>query len=448
MVATVVTQGADSSSSVIAWDATNPSFSPVVRWLGLHQAFTAPVFWAAALLLAMCTSACAWRRAKVARFRARALTAAAAADPLSPIQAPDLGIVCDPALSGQRALEIASGALERLGIRMRRRGDMLTAVSPAWSAWGSAVFHWALVALIAAVLVGQLVRSEGMMPVAVGQTLADVSASYALSNSGPWHYGGVATRSIRLDSFDPDYKTGGIDRGAVPTISVLDGAGEAVVTQRIYPNHMLHTGSLAINAPACGLSATLSFQDKAGAESGRVIRLVDFSQTATEGTSPIGLLSRRDSAGRILMKMSVTVPLDRAGQGFGEWIPKRPSARLHVTSADGGLLFDGIVRKGESVDLPEGGAVRLVDIGWFSWLSLVDDPTIPVIYAVMVVALVGLSVTTLARQQLVLVTATEGSEGVRLDVALRLWRNVPTSRGEVERELRRALGSDGKGSVS
>ena len=101
-------------------------------------------------------------------------------------------------------------------------------------------------------------------------------------------------RSIRLDAFEPDYKSGGIDRGAVPTVSILDGAGTVLVKQRVYPNNMLHAGSLAINAPGVGLSVWLALLDPAGAETGRVVQYVDFSETAPEGTvADRALLPRR-----------------------------------------------------------------------------------------------------------------------------------------------------------
>ena len=75
----------------------------------------------------------------------------------------------------------------------------------------------------------------------------------------------------------------------MPTVSILDGAGTVLVKQRVYPNNMLHAGSLAINAPGVGLSVWLALLDPAGAETGRVVQYVDFSETAPEGTWPIAL---------------------------------------------------------------------------------------------------------------------------------------------------------------
>jgi hypothetical protein len=228
----------------------------------------------------------------------------------------------------------------------------------------------------------------------------------------------------------------------------LDGSGAVIKTQRVYPNMMLHLGSLSINAPACGLSADLALLNSSGKELSRSFQLVDFSQTATDGTVPLGEIALRDSAGKVQLVIAVTVPLDRAGSGFGEWVPKQPSVHVVVRSADGATLVDSIVRAGEDVGLPGGARLRLIGIGWYSRLSLVDDPTIPFIYGAMVIAMLGLTMTVVFRQQLLVACVVEGPDGPRLAVRMRLWRNVPTNRAEIESELTRALGSDEKGSVS
>jgi len=142
------------------------------------------------------------------------------------------------------------------------------------------------------------------------------------------------------------------------------------------------------------------------------------------------------------------VPLDRVGGHYGEWIPKQPAARVLVTAAGGASLLDRVLRPGESVDLPGGGSIRLAGIGWYSRLSLVDDPTIPLIYGAMVLAMLGLTLALVARQQLLVATVIEGPDGVALAMNVRLWRNVPASRGEIESELVRALGSAEKGTMS
>lgn len=447
-LATLVAQGDAASPGVMSWAAAHPLAEPVVRVLGLHNAFTSYVFLGCVLLLGISTATCAWRRTKAALSRSGALRSALRADAASVIERHDLEIPCSADLSESDVLSIASGTLGLYGIRTTGRRALLTAVSSPWSVWGSTVFHWGLVSLMVAVLAGQMLRAEGSMAVAVSETKADRPASYTSVQTGPLHDWDHVARSIRVDAFDPDYKTGGIDRGPVPTVSVLDAAGDVIVSQLVFPNNMLHSGSLAINAPAVGLSVWFATVDAGGAETGRIIQHVDFSQSATGGTVPVRAVTRRDASGKVVMRLFATVPLDRAAGGYGEWVPKKPTARLRVIDAAGKSLVDRIVRPGENVALPGGGTVRLLGVGWYSRLSVVDDPTIPLVYAAMIVAIVGLTMTLLLRQQLVVATYLEGPDGPRLAVRMHLWRNAPTNRGEIEGALIQALGSDRKGSVS
>jgi cytochrome c biogenesis protein len=448
LLATFVPQGEAATPAVAAWAKSHALLEPLVRAIGLHQAFGAPAFLACVVLLALSTVLCSWRRTKVALSRARTLRLVARGESPSQSERHELEIACDPALAAADVLSIAAGTLGRLGFRTSAADDTLTSASAPWSVWGSPVFHWALVVLILAAVAGSLVRSEGSMALAVGQAKADSAASYVSVSAGPWHSWSGVDRGIRLDSFDPDFKTGGIDRGAVPTVSVLDASGKAVVTQRVYPNMKLHSGSLSINSPAVGLAASLDLLDASGAQVGQLIQYDDFSQAATGGTVPLEMFSHRDSAGRVQLRLAATVPLDRVGTGYGEYIPAQPSVRLVVTSAGGTTLLDHILRPGESVALPGGGAMRLAGIGWYARLSLVDDPTIPFVYGSMIMAIIGLSVTALVRQQYLVATVVGGPDGVTLALDMRLWHNASTSRTEIVGELARALGSDEKESAS
>jgi len=71
MVATFVPQGDAYEPGVMAWTTAHPVAEKITGFLGLHQAFTAPVFRVAVVALALSTGLCAWRRTSVARARAR-----------------------------------------------------------------------------------------------------------------------------------------------------------------------------------------------------------------------------------------------------------------------------------------------------------------------------------------------------------------------------------------
>jgi len=439
IVATAVPQGAPNSLPVTTWAKANPVIEPVANALGLHQAFTAWLFLACVTLLGVSTVVCSWRRTKVAYLRARALRAAARESADSLAAERDLAIVLAPDVAPAEALHAAREALAELGVRTKVGEGVLRAVSPWWSVWGSAVFHWALVALMLSVLIGNLQRSDGLMGVSVGQTKPDAAASYGVLTAGPLHSWNGVHRSFRVDSLDPDLILGGVDRGAVPTVSVLDAAGTVLKTQLVYPNMMLHVGALSINCPAVGLSADIAVESTARVELGRSYEPIDFSQTATDGTVPAGLLGIFDQSGAVQMRIGVTVPLDKRGGRFGEWIPAVPRAHIVVYALDGSTLVDTVIKTGEAAQLPGGGSLRLLGIGWYARLSIVDDWTTPFIYAAMIIALLGLSISLLARQQIVLAAVVDGPHGATLALRMRLWRNVRTTRAEIEAALAAAL---------
>jgi len=444
-LATTVAQGSLTSVIVTSWAKANPVAEPVVRILGLHNAFGAPLFLLACLLLGLSTALCAARRTKSAAARTRVLAEARRADRDALAQTHDLAVPVGSALSADDALAVAAEVLGSRGIKTKRADGLLTAVSSAASPWGSTVFHWALVALIVVILIGQMFRSEGSMALAVSQTKADEPASYTAMQAGPLRDWSGVKRSIRLDALEPDYKTGGVDRGAVPTVSLLNEAGDVLVKQRVYPNNMLHNGSLSINAPGVGLSVWFDSYVTSGTVAGHFIQPVEFSQATSGGTDAALAVTRDQAAGVQALRVFVSVPLDTVGSGYGEWIPASPSARFTVTDANNTVLVDKVVRPDEDLALPGGGSLRLLGIGWYSRLSVVDDPTIPYIYAAMLIAMLGLTMTVVLRQQLVLAAVVDGPDGAVLALRLRLWRNVPTSRSEIEQELRAALGGTDDG---
>jgi len=447
-LATLVPQTTDSAVKAAAWAKAYPVLEPVVRALGLYHAYTSLGFLACVVLLGVSTGFCAWERTKAALRRARTLRDTASVTVSSLAERHDLKLACDPALRAPDVLSTASETLAGLGIKTTRRDDVLAAVSPPWSVWGSPVFHWALLVLIAAILVGNLQRSEGLMGVAVGQTQVDAPPSYGVLQAGPLHDWNWVRRSIRVDAFDPAFHSGGIDRGPTPTVAVLDSAGRVIKTQLVYPNKTLQIGTLTIHTNAYGLAAYVSLVKPSGTEASGV-ELVDFSDTAAGGTVTAAPLNVRDkTTGQTQLAIAVSVPLDQSGGDFVQLLPKDPTARVVVTSLDGTQLVDSVVRPGQEVALPTGDSLRLDKFGYYARLSVVDDWTIPLLYVGLVVAGVGLTLTVVARQQLVLLTVVEGQDGIKLIGSVRLWRNAPTSRSEVERELAQALGEDKKGSAS
>ncbi|MEI8082485.1 MAG: cytochrome c biogenesis protein ResB, partial [Actinomycetes bacterium] len=288
VVGSLVPQGLPTNTDVIAWAKAHPDLSPYVRAVNLHQAFANPLFLALVVVLGVSTTLCAWERTKVAVRRAATLREASHADLASVVARHDLEIVCDPALSAPEALSGASETLQRLGIKTKSHGEALVAVSQRWTAWGSPIFHWALLGLLLALFVGTAFRAEGLMGVAVGQTRVDAPASYGVLHSGFLRNWKVVRRGIRVDAFEPNFVLSGVGRGPTPTVTVLDGGGKAIKTQRVYPNNTLKIGAVTIYPAGFGLAASASVVTTGGTTVGRGFQIVDFSQEASGGTVAVG----------------------------------------------------------------------------------------------------------------------------------------------------------------
>lgn len=443
IVATMVPQGDPAMGGALAWAEANPGIEPLVDALGLHSAFDAPIFLVAVGLLAISTVLCSWQRTRVAVKRSRALKDATRPENLPTRLDHDMLIECPEGMDASTALSVADRALRSLGIKARRTGSALVAASSPLAPWGSPVFHWALVGFMAFVVIGGLVRGDGLIGIAVGQVKPNVPASYGRFSAGPWHAWDEDAISFRLDDFEPRFTAGGIDRGPVPILSVLDAEGTVLKTQPVYPNKMLHVGALKVSAPAYGLSVTLALLDKSGAEIGRAVQLLDFAQSAPDGTTPLEPLAITDEAGATTALVHATVPLIAEEGRFVEWLPKDAPARIVAESVDGVALVDEVVEQGETIALPNGYSLSVLDVGWYSRLSVVDDWTVPFVYAWMVLGAIALSVTTFTRQMYVVVAAEQSPDGVGLAVRMRLWRHASTTRGEITEALSQALDAEG-----
>ncbi|HZL07349.1 MAG TPA: hypothetical protein VFE45_18370, partial [Coriobacteriia bacterium] len=120
-------------------------------------------------------------------------------------------------------------------------------------------------------------------------------------------------------------------------------------------------------------------------------------------------------------------------------VPQERVARMAVFTPDGTPVRDLVIAPGEEITLPSGSTLRLDALDFYARLNVVDDPTVPLLYAAFAIAFIGLTLTVVARQQVVLATAHEGEHGPKLAVALRLWRNSPTNREEIQDALEEAL---------
>lgn len=440
-VATFVPQGVLDDPAVAAWVSDHAVPGAVTRLLGMHRAFSSPFFLFCVFLLTASAALCSWRRTEVARCRSRALRDAEhlGAEPLA-VDA-EVRIHHDPGLSASEVLVRATEALEDLGITTRVRNGVVVSVSPSWAVWGSPVFHWSLVGLTLAMVLAAQVRSDGLMGLAVGEVKPNTPSAYGFLESGPLHRWEPVRQQVRLDGLEPEYVVGGLDRGPTPTVSLLDATGAVIKSQPVYPNHPLKSGSLTVHADDYGLAVRVEILGAAGAVVEEGIQYVDFDTEDPAGTRSRGGILLRDDAGTEVARVRVTVPLDTEQGELVYWMPERPTARLAVTGPDGRALEDRTLTPGESLGLRDGRTLRVGAIDWYSRLSVVDDPLIPLVYVLLVSAALGLTLSLLARQLMLVVAHVETSTGPVLLMKVRLWRNVPCERDEIVERLAKAVGS-------
>lgn len=433
MLASAVPQGALTDPGVAGWRAAHPLAAAVAGVFGMHRAYSAPLFLLAVALLSLSTAICAWRRTGVARKKAALLAATGAVDAGTLAERHDLVIEFPVSLSDAEALGRVSSALKRVGLPTRRTGGLVWAASPRWTVWGSPVFHWALLALVLVVAVGNLFRSSGQIGLAVGQSAQDLPASYGSLNEGPLHRWS-SDRTIRLDGFDLTYRSNGINRGPTPTVSVLDGDGRVLASQKVYPNHTLKIGSLTIYPADYGFAAELSFTGLDGRALGSDVQLIDFSGSDRLGTRAVRPSAPR-GGGPSAVSVRAAVPLDRVDGGLAGRLPEDVRAHVTVESAAGTIIAEQDMAPGSVLSLPTGERVTLDRLGYYARLQLVDDPFTPALYAALIVAVLGLAVASVARQYRVVAAVVESPSGRYVAVRCGLWRGVTTTVDEIRGQL-------------
>ena len=433
-LATLVPQNDMGEAKVAEWAAFNPIAERVVAVFGFHDAFRSPIFLGLAALLAASTVACSWRRTRVAVGRFRLLASLDGGEARKLLERPSFTVAVNQD-SSEAALAATAAVLESVGLHAERSGALVTARSSKWAVTGSPVFHWALVTIMLVVAAGQLSRSEGLMGVPVGDSAPEAAGSFGVLDAGPLYRWSARPLTIRVDDLAPTYVVNGVERGPAPTVTVLDPSGRTVASQLVYPNRPLRFGSRLIHASDYGLAASFAVDSAEGKELARSSALIDFSEAATSSTAP-GEFGLTDASGVERVRGSVSVPLGTSGGQVVRALPRNPQAVFALVSADGNPVGAARLRVGERMPLPDGSSLRLLGIGYYARLSVVDDWSVSVLYGLFGVALAGLCIAILMRQVLVVAGVRPTDVGSEIVVRCVDWRGGRSVAEETERRLR------------
>lgn len=410
-------------AAVASWDAAHPYFAVLVNAFGMHDAYTSPIFLGALVLLTLSTVACAWERTRAALrlWRSAGLVTESTLDRLR--SAPTARIVLPDAMRDEVSLTGAANALSGIGLRVRRGPVLLEGTSLRVGLIGSPLFHWALVAVFVFAALGQLTRHEGEVSVLLGESTPDAAASYGPdATAGPWFAGRYSGFDIAVSRLDERHVVADIERGSTPFVQ-LASEGETLAADWVYPNNPLKSGALTLHRgeiiPA--LVGRLRFEN-AQAEQ-RVVLYYDFATDAPQ-------------------------QFDFTGPGIEETITvavaPESAERVRVTSSAPGTT-QAAIAVGESAPVAKGVTFRLDALTYAVNLRVVNDWSVPWLYASFVCAIVGTALTVFApfrRVRVMVVPAEEESPVQTLHMHVTCPRSDPAFPGRVVNAIQAALGGN------
>jgi len=390
---TLIPQVATEPAAVALWDQARPLLAVPVNAVGLHAAYTSPVFLLMTVLLMASTIACAWERtasaAKLWRTRGLATRSTLARLRLAPNARLETTI-SDETL----ALDVAARALRGSGMRVRRGPVLLEAVQGRFGILGSPLFHWALAMIFLFAAAGQLTRHEGIVSILQGETVLDAAESYEDTVAGPLFGNRFTDQYLSVQEIDTDFSSDRISRGGTPYVVVLSG-DSTVAEGWVYPNHPLSTGSMLIHRVSVdpALVGTLEFTESSTTE--RVVLHYDFDVVQPQEFSFTG-------PGVEATRTVSVAPVE------GE--------RVAVTVQGDNAVQEEAVGVGQSVQVAPGVTFTVDELTYFADLSVVHDWSVPWVFAGFYLGIIGFALTVFVPYRVVHVMCVRADSDNQVDL--------------------------------
>jgi len=430
VLGTIIPQTSLDSEAVESWARAHPQLDALVSPLGLHSAYSQPLFLGLLMVLAASTALCAWERTirAVRTLRATGQVTAAQLDRLR--RAESLALLPAEESEPGIALERAGAALRALGLRSTRGPSMLEASSGRWGIVGSPVFHWALVALIILIPVGRLTRSEGLMGVVAGSTRVDEEASYGLLERGPLR-GSLTGLSLGVEpQMVLNLMDGEVDRGPAPIVTLEQG-GALVARQQVVPNRPLRHGALTVHMSEIGVGAVYSLVTSEGVAL-TDHALIDVAEGHPTGYTEFGATYDND-AGDVVARLTFSV-VGTSTREASAAPEDRRRLELEAIGPDGAAV-SRVVAAGDQIDLGGGLALRVDVVDYYARLSVVHDWSVGWMYALFVIAMAAVSVSVLVPYRMVRLLVDTSGERPVFRVETRHSRGSPEFADRVRQAL-------------
>jgi len=409
ILGTIVPQAAEDPMSVARLAVSSPAVDAVFVFLGLYHAYSAWPFLLVLAFLTLSTVFCAWERTGKARRRWYEAGQVSRKDVDRVRERPHLEFAIGMEKDGEGALKRAASVLSDAGLKVRAGDTIVEGISGRWGLLGSPVFHWSLALLRIVVGAGGLTRSVGLMGIAVNGESLDVADSYGVLDEGPL-FPGHPGFVIRVDEMDVEFMDGDVNRGAAPVVTLVDD-GVVVASQRVHANNPLRHGWTTIHSSDYGYAPVISLESSGSVESTEVPMIVDFIEGDASRTTTAGIefVSGSEEMQHIVF---VAVLLDA----------DEPKIEVELstsgTSSAKGEHRIVVLGIGESAELESGVSVGFASLEYYSRLSVVHDWSVPWIYTLFGIGLVGVSVAVFDPYRRVLAVVVDGDDGATVHMLI------------------------------
>ncbi|GAA1849579.1 cytochrome c biogenesis protein ResB [Myceligenerans crystallogenes] len=334
---------------------------------------------------------------------------------------------------------------------------------------GNLLFHLALLGLLVAVALGQMLHYRGQAIVTEGRGFANAVVDYDTFENGAWFDpASLVPFSMTLDSFDSEFSSETVafaqarDFTAHVTVTEPDGGDHG---EQIKVNHPLQTEGAKIYLQGNGFAPEITVTDADGevAFSQRVPFLPEDTMYTSRGVVKVPDVASGDQIGLVGYFLPTAVveqdgsarstfpqPLDpllvlevyRGDLGLDDGVPQNvyqlDTATLTPSLDDAGERVKVLVEPGETAELPDGlGTVSLgKDVPRYVALDLRHDPSLGFVLTFALLALGGLTLSLFTPRRRVWVRAVVSQGGATVVEAAGLARGDDAGlQGEVERAL-------------
>jgi cytochrome c biogenesis protein len=459
---------------VAEFSADHPGLARWYERLSLFEVYSAPWFAAIYLLLFVSLVGCVLPRS-MAHWSAVRARPPAAPRHLSRLPA---HTSWHTDLAPAEVLAAARRELRSDRFRVDDGADSVAAERGHWRETGNLVFHLALLLLLVAVALGNLVGFKANVLVAEGRAFSNTVSAYDTFTGGAaFDDGSLAPFTFALDDLEVRYEQSGDQRGAprdfraAVTYTATPDAPERSVVLRV--NHPVTIDGTKVFLLGNGYAPVFTVRDATGAEvfSGPVPFLPRDDNMASTGVVKVPGAQPQLGFEGLFLPTAVLDPQAGPVSAFpGDTLPRavltawtgdlglddgRPESAyeldktgLEQVRGETGQPLAQSLAPGATMELPDGGSITFERVDRWASLQVARNPGTGPALAAAVLALAGLMLSLFVRRRRVWVRAAAAPDGRTLVEVAGLARNEGESRETLTDEvgdLAERIGRPGRG---